>query len=194
MALVIRSTPGLDKATGENDIRAMRNLTNKVWNAARFILMKHADSVISSAVERSSPASRDDIHNTLLDSSAPLLPSVAQNDDDAKHDIEFMKRLNHVIQNVTKQLDDYRIGLAAETVYNEFWHWFCDEAIEQSKRGEISRETLSHGLVVFLKLLHPFVPFVTEAVWEELRNVELRMTNDELLISSSWPIESPQRS
>lgn len=201
MSLIFGTAPGSKIILAEDKVRAMRNFTNKIWNATRFILMKHADSVISSEVERSSPHLADDIRNAPLDSSTPSLCSIAQNDDYLNHDIEFMKKLDSVIKAVTQQLDDYRIGLAAETVYNEFWHWFCDEAIEQSKRGEVSNTTLFHGLVVFLKLLHPFVPFVTEAVWQQLKSTTSITSatgstglNSELLINASWPNPSSKQS
>jgi len=70
--------------------------------------------------------------------------------------------------------------LAAETVYNEFWHWFCDECIEKGKEGKISIKLVYEGLLVFLKLLHPFMPFVTERVWQELGK-------EGLLIKTDWP-------
>jgi valyl-tRNA synthetase len=95
---------------------------------------------------------------------------------------DFRKRLSNVVKHVSGHLDKLRIGMAAEVVYNEFWHWFCDEAIEQNKKGEISSKVLAEGLKTFLKLLHPFVPFVTETVWQE-------MGFDGLLIEQKWPDE-----
>ena len=154
MALVIRSTPGLDKNVGENDIKAMRNLTNKIWNAARYCVAKSSNFQFS-------------ISNELA------------------NDPIFKEKLNQVIKTVTKQLEDFRIGLAADTVYDKFWHWFCDEAIEMNKTGEISDKALVAGLVTFLKLLHPFLPFVTEAVWQELRRQKL--VEENLLMLSQWP-------
>jgi len=71
--------------------------------------------------------------------------------------------------------------LAAELIYDKFWHWYCDEAIELAKSGEFSGEQLRSGLRTFLKLLHPFVPFVTEAVWQEL------FSDEGLLIEAEWP-------
>jgi len=147
MALVIRSTPGQDKGMGEGDIRGMRNFSNKIWNAARFVVSK-----------------------------GPTLNSQGRTLSDNK----FLEKLDTAVKAVTKQLEDYRLGLAAETVYNEFWHWFCDEAIEKNKKQEISDKALFEGLTTFLKLLHPFMPFVTEAVWMELGNKEM-------LITTKWP-------
>jgi valyl-tRNA synthetase len=159
MALVIRSSPGLDKSVGQPDFKAMRNLTNKIWNAARFITLLHSD---------------DD--------------SVTEHTHE--NDGRFNEKLNQVIVSTTQQLNDFKIGLAAETLYNEFWHWFCDESIEQAKSGSLSKEALFEGLVVFLKLLHPFAPFVTETIWQSLQEKGLLTINDQshqLLIVSEWP-------
>ena len=145
MALVMSTTAGRDNAVGEDKIRGMRNLTNKIWNAARYIL------------------------------------SNKENPSGVK-DSPFKKELLQIVNQVTKQLDDLKPGLAAETVYNQFWHWFCDQEIEEAKAGKISQPALLGGLRVFLKLLHPFVPFVTEAVWQQLPP-----TKEPLLINSQWP-------
>ena len=91
----------------------------------------------------------------------------------------FKDKLEEVEKTITRQMDELRIGLAAETVYNEFWHWFCDECIEKGKEGKISIELIYEGLIVFLKLLHPFMPFVTERVWQELGQ-------EGLLIKQAW--------
>ncbi len=160
MALVIRSSAGLDKSIGRPDFKAGRNFCNKIWNAVRYILLN---------VDR----------QKLADNS------------EQKLDKEFEQKLQSVVDQVSQQIDQFQIGLAAETVYNEFWHWFCDEAIEQSKQGQISQKKLIEGLVVFLKLSHPFAPFVTEALWQILKKEEslekLKVLNDELLIAASWP-------
>lgn len=95
-------------------------------------------------------------------------------------DEKFKERLGEVVAEISEHLEELRIGLAAERVYNEFWHWYCDEGIEKSKEGKISQPVIEEGLKVFMKLLHPFVPFVTEAVWEELGE-------EGLLIESQWP-------
>ena len=151
MALVMSTTAGKDSNTGEEKIRGMRNFTNKIWNASRFILLKREEN-----------------------------KTISENDTPGELDDDFNKHLNTVTKTITKQLDNLKIGLAAETVYQEFWHWFCDEAIEQQKHGKVSLGALSRGLKIFLILLHPFVPFVTEAVWEKLEP-------SSLLISEKWP-------
>ncbi|MBU1885565.1 class I tRNA ligase family protein, partial [Patescibacteria group bacterium] len=153
MALLIRSSAGLDKSVGEGDFKATRNLTNKLWNAARFILMRE------------------------------------KNETTGSKDKEYLKKLTTITQAVTKQLNDFKIGLAADNLYNEFWHWFCDECIEKSKSGEISQQALIQGLIVFLKLLHPFIPFVTETIWQTLHREKLinGESNHQLLALSQWP-------
>lgn len=174
MALVIRSTPGIDKNVSENDFRAMRNLTNKIWNAARFVVMQTEDS-------------KQKTENG---------EQIAANNEENR---DFNTKLNLVINEVTKHLDALRIGMAADMVYNEFWHWYCDEAIEASKQGKVSTKQLIEGLIVFLKLLHPFVPFVTEAVYEQLQTSEIIKEigfdlSPTLLMNSVWPKSSPSAS
>lgn len=108
------------------------------------------------------------------------LEDVPSNDQPGPKDAEFEMHLNETVQTITRQLEELKVGLAAETIYQEFWHWFCDEAIEQNKNGEISFHVLMKGLNTFLILLHPFVPFVTESIWE-------RLEKDSLLIQTPWP-------
>lgn len=151
MALVIRSTPGLDKSVGEPDFKAARNLSNKLWNAGRFVLQSLENS---------------------------------PNSQQLPQDTKFRKKLRSIETQVTQNLDKYQIGVAADTLYNEFWHWYCDECIEQAKSQHISAIALLEGLIIFLKFLHPFMPFVTEALWQELATKNL--VNEPLLITSSW--------
>ncbi len=161
MALVIRSSAGLDKSVGERDFKAMRNFSNKIWNAARFASLMLTD---------------DD-----FDLPAPTAAA-------AENSTAFHAALDKTIEDVTKQLDDYKLGLAADTVYNAFWHDFCDTRIEQTKTGELPPEDLAHGLEVYLRLLHPFVPFVTEAIWQELATA--LEFDESLLVTAEWPTVS----
>jgi len=149
IALVMSSTPGQDKAVGESTIRGMRNFSNKIWNAARFVYMEKQNA------------------DTTKD-----VPGI--------EDENFQKKLRETALTITQLLDSLRVGLAAETVHNEFWHWYCDIAIEQRKRKEISLQTLEDGLTTFLTLLHPFMPFVTEEIWRKFS------TNNTPLITSPW--------
>lgn len=166
MALVIRSTPGLDKSVGDPDFRAMRNLTNKLWNATRYLKegLGNDDGNVN-------------VRKALTNTS--------------KMDLEFQEHITTLVKQVTQQMTDSKLGLAAETLHNEFWHWFCDECIESAKKGELSPTVLAEGLITFLKLLHPFMPYVTEALWQNLRNEPVTAVNisedAECLILSTWP-------
>lgn len=180
MALVMSSTPGNDSSVGESKVKGMRNFSNKIWNASRFVLMQ---------LESQESGSRDvemsgELENGKIEKS--------ENGKIGEWDEAFGKRLQEVVETVSQQLDNLRIGQAAETVYNEFWHWFCDECIEQQKQGKLTKSTIVEGLVTFLRLLHPFAPYVTETVWQELRkedNELLKKQNlEETLISSNWPV------
>ncbi len=100
---------------------------------------------------------------------------------DVKDNEEFNKYyFEELPKKITNLLEKQKIGLAAEVLYDSFWHKFCDIEIERAKKNEISSAQLKNALQILLKLLHPFMPFVTEACWKELRN-------DTLLISSVWP-------
>lgn len=154
MALVIRSSAGLDKSVGEADFKAARNLTNKLWNAARFILLQLEEGKLVEV------GARDETIN---------------------------KKLSTLSQQITTNLDKMQLGVAADTLYNEFWHWYCDEVIELAKQGVVGRQTLIGGLSVFLKLLHPFTPFVTEKIWQELGERELISDQEPVLSCGAWP-------
>jgi len=100
---------------------------------------------------------------------------------DKIQDPKLEKEIKKVIKNVTKSLESYKLNVTLETIYESFWHWFCDKCIEKSKNNEISKSDLFNLLSIYLKLLHPFAPFVTETVWKELGQKEL-------LITSPWPM------
>jgi len=155
MALVIRSSAGLDKSLSEGDFKAARNLSNKLWNASRFILLSREEN--------------DNRSN-----------KVGQNDR------EFEKRIKSVVAEITKNIEALQLGVASDRLYDEFWHWFCDECIEENKKGLIGQDLLLEGLKVFLKLFHPFMPFVTEAIWQEL--VKEGLSDEKILASSPWPV------
>ena len=141
-ALVMSSTPAQDKNVGENSFKGMRNFSNKIWNAGRFI---------------------KDFNNKI--------------DDNKEFNDYYQKKFP---KKITLLLEKYKIGLATEELYNTFWHKFCDIEIERAKKREISSKQLKIALQTLLKLLHPFMPFVTEVCWKELGN-------EDLLVTSKWP-------
>lgn len=151
-ALLVRSSAGLDKAVGESDFKAARNLTNKLWNAARFVkeFAAHENQPLNSAAQ----------------------------------DQEFANKMQVIINEVTQALCDYKVGLAADLLYDYFWHFFCDQAIEDCKKGELSPVLLQEGLFAFLKLWHPFLPYVTEQIWQEFATIS---TDEKVLALAAWP-------
>lgn len=172
MALVIRSTAGIDKSVSQHDFKAMRNLTNKIWNASRFVIMN---------LESQETNGKQEAENGTPDTEDKKQVSGHWTLDTDK---EFYQHLAEVKTEVTKHLDELKVGLAADRIYDEFWHWYCDLAIEQAKQGKLSQKAILAGLQSFLIMLHPFMPFVTEAVWE---NVRANFKNSsELLIVQDW--------
>lgn len=103
-------------------------------------------------------------------------------------DAAFNEKLSTIVSEVTQELKDRKIGLASDVLYDSFWHWFCDECIEDHKQGKLSLMALKNGLKIYLKLLHPFMPFVTEAIWQELKS-ELE-DSSEILAAAPWPQNS----
>ncbi len=159
MGLMMGTAPGNDTHVDEDKIRAYRNFANKIWNAARFINMKAPD--------------------------AQPLGDIAL----STADVKIIKEFEGIVKKVTAELDKYNIGQAGDILYQYFWHRFCDECIEEAKPRLEGRETnnstgtaLSYILKNCLIMLHPFVPFATEAVWQELYNGQL--------ISQEWPLDT----
>ena len=166
MALIVRSTAGQDKNIDERDFIAMRNFANKIWNASRYIIMRFSQNPQYILYRGQKPTSSDTVGDT---------------------NSNFHLQLEEKAWDLSRSLQNLRLGVAADQVYNDFWHWFCDECIEENKAGKLPDEAILDGLITFLKLLHPFMPFVTERVWQELRAAEL--VSEPLLITTSWPVD-----
>jgi valyl-tRNA synthetase len=136
----------------EEKIRGCRNFANKIWNASRFVL----------AHEQSQRAGEQESKN--------------------KDDKWILEETAKTVAAVTEDLEKYRLGQAAEKLYDFFWHTFCDRYIEMTKnRRHEAQSTLIYVLETSLKLLHPFMPFITEEIWGKLPN------QDKPLIISPWP-------
>lgn len=169
MALVYGTAAGNDLSVGEDKIRAMRNFANKVWNIGRFILGRLEEKGLTS------PESFPENVNLLQD----LTP-----DDKA-----IIKSLKETIAAVTRNIDHFRFGQAAEIIYEFLWHQFADKYLESSK-ARIKAGDLTVLLVLYhvyldsLKLLHPFMPFITEAIWQKFPHKESLS-----LIISAWPVD-----
>ena len=162
MALIAGNAPGNDLKIDEEKVIAYRNFTNKIWNAARFIVMNRN-------IKNQKPKTKNIIKNSKLE----------------KQDKKMIKIMNNLITSVTKDLDNFRFDLAAGEIYQVFWHQFCDQYIESTKSRQndpAAQWTLLISLKTFLKLLHPFMPFITETVWSRLKN-----ENEPDLIIAPWP-------
>ena len=150
--LLTGSTPGNDMKLSLNRIAANRNFANKIWNAARFVVGS-MDETAPSGAETWNLAKR-----TLADR-------------------WIISRHNRLIQNVTRLMDDYQFGEAGRQIYDFFWGEYCDWFIEIAKirlygddlrARATAQQVLVYVLEQTLRLLHPFMPFVTEEIWQVL--------------------------
>ncbi|MFZ2152716.1 MAG: valine--tRNA ligase [Microgenomates group bacterium] len=160
MALVYGVAPGSDIPLSDDKVKAQRNFANKIWNAARFILMQMENKTVTSF----------ELSVTNLEN----------------EDKEILDKLKKIVKSTTTNLEKYKFGQASEDLYQFFWHDFCDSYIESTKdRGAEVIPVLSEVLHTSLKLLHPFMPFVTEAIYQETK--EVLGYKEEILISAQWP-------
>lgn len=167
MGLVVGNTPGTDLNLDPQKVGAYKKFANKLWNISRFVLSSM---------------------------------NLAQNDADyTQNDAELITRLKEVAAEVTEHLNNFRYHLAAEKLYHYVWHEVADTILEESKpilngddaKAKLSRQrALYEILTVSLKLLHPFMPFVTEEIWSHLpalNGVEGPKKDSEILMVAEWP-------
>ena len=161
--LITGNSPGNDMRFYVEKCEAMRNFANKIWNASRYVLM-----------------------NLKIDE--PGLPAM---DDLELEDKWVLSKLNTLIREVTANLDAYEIGVASSKVYDFIWDTYCDWYIELTKtrlysENETSKlaaqKVLVYVLDQILRLLHPFMPFITEEIWQAIPH------EGKFLISAEWPI------
>jgi valyl-tRNA synthetase len=150
---------GSDLRFAEERCEAMRNFGNKIWNAARFVLM-----------------------NLKID--AWELPAHLETEDKW-----ILHKYNELIPAVTDALDRYDLGLTAQKLYDFIWHDFCDWYIELVKPrlfdgGEDAQRVLGHVFSGVLTLLHPFMPFLTEEIWQALPR---KGRGCDMLVTGKWP-------
>jgi len=154
MALVFGTSPGNDINLGETKIRGMRNFTNKLWNIGRFVLSNNVKCQMS---------------NVKLQ--------------ETKEDQWVLEELGKTRKKVTADIENYRFGQAAEELYDFIWHRFADKYVEHSKtRREEAQPILEKVFEESLRLLHPFMPFITEDLWQKLSNKSGRS-----IMVSRWP-------
>ena len=170
MALVFGTAPASDIVVTEEKIKAMRNFSNKLWNATRFVLSVSEVGEKTPPRWRNSPKAKGHLGGEKN-------PEVKNPDDEW-----ILDELDRTIKSVTHQIEIYRFGQAAETIYEFFWHKFCDVYIEKVKtRQEEAQPVLLSVLSTSLSLLHPFMPFITEELWSKLPS------KNKPLIVSLWP-------
>ncbi len=149
-ALTVGTAPGNNQRLNEQKLEASRNFANKLWNASRFVLYQLDEADID--------------ENWHL----PLTP-------EHRHDKWILSRLNEVTSQVQKYMEDYNFGEAQRVIHDFVWHEYADWYIEMVKiRLKDNANTpsplpfLSYALEQILRLLHPFMPFVTEEIWQIL--------------------------
>lgn len=163
--LVTGNTPGNDMRFYTERVEANRNFANKLWNATRFVLMNLDEEI-----------------------KEPSIEGINLEDEDKW----ILGRLNKLKKEVKSNLDKYELGLAAQKVYEFIWEDYCDWYIEMVKSrlygdNKGLKESAQNVLVVVLKdtlkLLHPFMPFITEEIWQHLPGI------NKALILEDWPME-----
>ncbi len=166
-ALVFGAAPGNDVMFDEQKIKGMKHFANKLWNISRYILMNITISNSQFQISNLEPQTQADT--------------------------EILAKLEATIKSVTKNLDSYNLHEAAQEIYQFTWREFADIYLEASKAQLNNEEQkantqtiLTHSLIQILKLLHPFMPFITEHIWGLMQEQGLLDKND-LLIISNWP-------
>ena len=161
--LITGNTPGNDMRFHLERLESSRNFANKLWNATRFVLMNEEDSAINF----------EDVKDHLNTT-----------------DYWIISRFNQVAKDVTANMERFELGIALQKVYDFVWNEYCDWYIEFSKSrlyGENPEEkraalfTLNRTLENILKILHPFMPFITEEIWQNIKE------DDSSVIVASWP-------
>jgi len=150
LSLLVGTTPGQDMKLSEDKIKDFRNFTNKLWNISRFVMMQMEDETQKTHGDK-----------TLADE-------------------WILSRLADVSASVTDKLTKYQFSAAGEALREFTWNDFADWYLEIAKIEKGKSEILREGLTTLLKLWHPFMPFVTESIWEHLGA-------EELLMVEAWP-------
>ncbi len=183
-ALAISAAPGTDIAFSNDKIESYRSFANKVWNAARFILMnleRLPEPARRQIAMLREPA--DGVDYAAVVASTPGAPDVARPGESrpALADRWIFSRLAAVTREMDRELAAYRFHEAASRIYHFFWHEFCDWYLEwvkpelsvapQEARPSAAWTNLIRAFEASLHLLHPFMPFITEELWHQLPGV-----------------------
>ena len=162
LTLVTGNAPGNDMRFYMERVEASRNFANKVWNASRFIMMNMEKAEIPEQINL----------NTLTDA-----------------DRWILSKVNSLAKEVTANMDNFDLGIAVQKIYDFIWEEFCDWYIEMVKPRLWNDDdatkgaalwTLKHVLINALKMLHPYMPFITEEIF-------CNLSDEESIMISSWP-------
>jgi valyl-tRNA synthetase len=161
MSLLVGIGPGNDVNFSEDKVRAYKKFANKIWNASRFVLEQ----------------------TTEADLERPDALSLT--------DLARLDEFNTLMKEITKEIEEYKLYLVSEKLYHYFWHTFADILIEECKKRIANPTTeadarsakflLRHLLIEQLKALHPFMPFITEEIWQSVGK------DTTMLLVSKWP-------
>ena len=182
-ALLTGNAPGNDMRYSEKKITNARNFANKVWNASRFIIMnvEKAGEEPKKAFEFAGKASD--------------IGTVPENIRLEKEDKWILSKLNNLVETVTRNMDSFELGVALDNVTAFMWDELCDWYIEMLKarlNGDNEESkcsalwTLKTVLVNGLKLLHPFMPFITEEIFDNITDEESIMVSEYPVYSEGW--------
>jgi valyl-tRNA synthetase len=170
LTLITGNAPGNDMRFYWERVEASRNFANKVWNASRFIMMNLEKAETGDSIDK----------KTLTDA-----------------DKWILSKANTLVKEVTETMDNFELGIAVQKVYDFVWEEFCDWYIEMVKPRLYSETdetkagamwTLKQVLTISLKLLHPYMPFITEEIYCTLKEMEGKSGEDESIMISEWPV------
>ncbi len=165
LSLIIGAAPGNDVPLAEDKVRGYKNFANKVWNISRFILTNIADADFTTT---------------------PTLSA---------RDTEILNGLHATVAEITADIEKYHLYLSADKAYHYIWHELADVILEESKQilngddagARSARQyVLRECLITTLKILHPFMPYVTETIWQNLPEA-VRGNERTILMTASWP-------
>ncbi|SEG37962.1 valyl-tRNA synthetase [Butyrivibrio sp. Su6] len=167
LTLITGNAPGNDMRFYNERVENSRNFANKVWNASRFIMMNMGEDA-KSAIHQPAPAGLEPVDHWIL------------------------SKFNKTVKEVTDNMDHFELGIAVQKVYDFIWDEFCDWYIEMvkprlynsdnKKSHEAALWTLQTVLIGALKLLHPYMPFITEEIFCTMQDEE------ESIMISDWPV------
>ena len=177
LSLIIGTGPGNDMKLSEDKVKGYKNFSNKIWNIARFIISTAEGERYNAPVAQ----------QVAYDPSFTSWTSA-----DAAH----MRRLQELTAEVSKEMDEYKFYLVGEKIYHYAWHELADKILEESKPlitgndvpAMVSRiQFLLQALSTILKLLHPFMPYVTEEIWADAGFATDTKETKGLLMVEEWP-------